>query len=61
MDTACKWTTVAVLVAVFFGLVWAAGCIQATEFFSAVVVGVMVARLFYVGVCARNTDRYAPG
>lgn len=61
MDTACKWATVGIFVAALFGLVWAAGCIDIAEFFGAIVVGIMLARLFYIGVCARNTDHYVPG
>lgn len=61
MDTACKWATVGIFVAVFFGLTWAAGCIQVGEFFGAIVVGYMAARLFYCDVCGRHSDYYAAG
>ena len=61
MDTACKWVSVAVFVGVFFSLTWAAGCIQVGEFFAAIVIGFMAARLFYFGVCGKHTDYYAPG
>ncbi len=61
MDTACKWATVAIFFAVFFGLAWTAGCIQIGEFLGAIVVGFTAARLFYFGVCAKHSDNYAPG
>ena len=61
MDTACKCATVAIFVAALFGLAWAAGCIRVTEFFGAIGVGVMLARLFYLSVCVKSTDRYVSG
>ena len=60
MGTTCKWLTVGIFIAVFFGLAWAAGCVRVGEFFGAIIVGFMAARLFYFGVCGKHTDHYAP-
>lgn len=61
MDTACKWASAAIFVSVLFGLAWAAGCVQVVEFFGAIVIGFLVARLFYIGLCGKSGNRYARG
>jgi hypothetical protein len=61
MDTACKWASTAIFTMVWFGLASAAGCVQVVEFFGAIIIGFLVARLFYVGICRKSTDRYARG
>ena len=61
MDTLCKWASTAIFTMVWFGLTWAAGCVQVVEFLGAIVIGFLVARLFYPGICGKSTDRYARG
>lgn len=61
MDIACKWTTVAVFVAAFFGLVWAAGCIHVAELIGAIVAGLLLARLFYFGACTSDDGQRVGG
>ena len=51
-EIACKWATCGVLFVVFFGLVWIAGCINIVEFIGAMLVAILSARLFYVGIRA---------
>ena len=51
-ETGCKWATCGVLFAVFFGLVWLAGCINIVEFISSMLVASLLARLFYSAICA---------
>ena len=51
-EIACKWATCGVLLVVFFGLVWLAGCINVVEFIGSMLAAMMSARLFYFGVCA---------
>ena len=54
MTATCKWVTVAILLVVFVGLMSMAGSIHVFEYLGALAIGVLVARLFFVGVCRRS-------
>lgn len=53
MTATCKWMTISLLLFVFVGLMSMAGSIHVFEYLGALAIGVLAARLFFVGVCRR--------
>lgn len=55
MDATCKWLTTGVLLFVFMGLVALSGCLHVAEFFGSAFVGIVVARMFFFGICKNHS------
>ena len=59
MDTSCKWITIGIMLLMFIGQVCLAGCIHVVEFFGSIMIAIVTARLFYVGICKKHFDHLA--
>jgi len=57
MAATCKWSTIAILLTVFVGLMSMAGSIHVAEYLGALAIGILTARLFFVGVCRKTQHR----
>ena len=62
METSCKLATVGMLLFVFIGLMSYAGCgFHIAEFIGSILIAIMTARLFFVGICKIHSGRLAQG
>jgi len=56
MEATCKWATVGILLFVFLGLMSFAGCgFHIAEFVGSIIIAIMAARFFYVGICKSHS------
>jgi len=57
MQAIYKWTTIGILLSVFIGLMSFAGCgFHFAEFIGSIMIAVVAARLFHVGICKNHSD-----
>lgn len=63
MESVCKWMTAGILLFVFIGLMSFVGCgFHTAEFFGSIMVAIVTARLFYIGIRRNYPDHLAhPG
>ena len=59
MDFTCKWATIGILLVVFMALIALSDCIHVAEFFGSALVGIVVARSFFFGICKRDSGHLA--
>ena len=60
METMYKWATIGILLFVFIGLMSIAGCgFHVAEFIGSIMIALMAARLFYLGIRKNYSDHPA--
>ena len=59
MDATCKWMTIGFMVLMLIGQVHLLECVYVLEFFGSILIAIVAARFFYVGICKKHFDHFA--